>query len=402
MTQQHPPFDLSLVDGTRNALKLSRYVLSVLLLALLIAAGWRVYQMSRADRAVAQRTSAALTRSVITVQARPGLASHRLVLPATLRGNLETPLYARTNGYLKVWHKTIGDRVTKGEVLAEIDVPELEYELAQARAERERAEARLRLARSTLDRWLSLRDSESLVEQEVEEKRGEFQQAEADLAAASANVKRLEQIQSYRLVTAPFTGVISRRTVDVGQLIGNGNQELFAITQTDPLRLTIWVPQIHADRVKPGQSVAVHLAGSRDTTALARVEHLAGALDAATRSLQVELTLDNRNGQWLPGAYVEANIELATNAQPLPVVPANTLVIDQQGVQVVVVNEQQQIHFQPVVLGRDFGREVEIVEGISLDDKLVANPSDLLVEGEVVKAVIAQADQNKRAKAGRD
>jgi RND family efflux transporter MFP subunit len=358
-----------------------------LLLFLLLAGGWRLVINQSAADSLRQRNVAGLSRSVITVRSKPGEASRKIVLPASLRGNTETQLYARSNGYLSAWYKTLGDQVKQGELLAVIDVPELEQELAQAHAAAAQIKVRLDLARSTLKRWTILKETDSAIQQEFDEKRSAVLQAEADLAAAQVNVKRLEKVEGYRRIVAPFSGVITRRTVDVGSLINAGTQELFALTQIDPLRLTVWVPQVYADDVKVGQEVTVRSIEAQGKSVAARVEHIAGALDPINRSRQVDITLPNKEGKLLPGSYVEISINVVgSKASPL-VVPANVLVIDQAGTHVVIVDAEKRIAFHPVKLGRDFGREVEILDGMGPNDVLVASPSDLLVEGETVGAV---------------
>jgi RND family efflux transporter MFP subunit len=365
-----------------------------LLLILLLAGGWRVVINQSAADSLRQRNVASLSRSVITVRSKPGEASRKIVLPASLRGNAETQLYARSNGYLSAWHKTLGDQVKKGELLAVIDVPELEQELAQAHAASAQIKVRLDLARSTLQRWTVLKETDGAVQQEFDEKRSAVLQAEADLAAAQVNVKRLEKIEDYRRIVAPFSGVITRRTVDVGSLINAGTQELFALTQIDPLRLTVWVPQVYAEDVKVGQEVTVRPVEAQANVA-AHVEHVAGALDPITRSRQVDISLPNKDGKLLPGSYVEIAINVVgSKASPL-LVPVNVLVIDQAGTHVVTVDAEKRIGFRPVKLGRDFGREVEILDGMDSNDVLVASPSDLLVEGEKVEVVEAQKTDGK-------
>lgn len=369
------------------------------LLVLLLFAGGSRYVWNQSEANILQQnTVASLSRSVIGVRSRPGDTSRKLVLPASLRGNTETQIYARSNGYLSAWYKTIGDHVGKGELLALIDVPELEHELAQGRAALAQVKARLELARSTLKRWQQLDATDGAIQQEFDEKRSAVQQAEADLAAAEANVKRLENVEGYRRIVAPFSGVITRRSVDVGSLINAGSQELFALTQTDILRLTVWVPQAYADDVKPGQEVALSLANSRGKTISAHIEHVAGALDPVTRARQVDITLPNRDGKLLPGAYAEVSINVLANNSPL-IVPANVLVVNQAGTRVAVVDAENCIVFRQVKLGRDFGREVEVLEGIAANDVLVASPSDLLAEGE--KVVVMEAQQKPAGKAAK-
>jgi len=235
-----------------------------------------------------------------------------------------------------------------------------------------------------------LKDTDSVIQQEFDEKRSAVLQAEADLAAAQVNVKRLEKVEDYRRIVAPFSGVITRRSVDVGSLITAGSQELFALTQIDLLRLTVWVPQVYADDVKVGQDVAVRSIDAQGKHLSARIEHVAGALDPVNRSRQVDIALTNKEGKLLPGSYVEISINVVgSKASPL-VVPANVLVVDQAGTHVVIVDAESRIAFRPVKLGRDFGREVEVLEGMEPGDVLVASPSDLLVEGEKVSVVEAQ------------
>lgn len=398
-SSQQPTFASDHAQNPQHTLIVVKFTGFVLLLGLLAAGFWR-YGLNQSEaKSLQQRTAASLQRTVIAVHSKPGEKTRKLVLPASLRGNAETQLFARSNGYLSAWHKTIGDTVKKGELLAEIDIPELDQELAQARAVIGQIKVRLELARSTLKRWTVLKESDSVIQQEYDEKRSAVLQAEADLATAEVNLKRLEKINDYRHIVAPFAGVITRRSVDVGSLISAGNQELFAITQIDPLRLTVWIPQVYADDVKSGQEVNIRILEANNKSVSAHIDHIAGALDPVTRARQADITLNNNEGKLLPGAYVEVSINVVGNkANPL-VVPANTLVIDQAGTHVVVVDAEKQISFHPVKLGRDFGREVEIIDGLTPNDVLVASPSDLLVEGEVVSVVEAKVKEEGKAKA---
>lgn len=375
--------------SAHRALAVAKCAGAVALTLLLLAGGARAW-VNRHDAAdLERRTAESLKRSVIAVRPRAGETVRKVSLPASLRGSSETPIFARSSGYLGAWHKTIGDAVKKGEPLATVEVPELQQELAQARALRNQAKMRQELAESNLRRWEDLRRTDSASEQEYEEKRSAAKQARADLEAAQANVKRLEQLESFRQIVAPFSGVIVRRNVDVGNLIASGTQELFALTQIDPLRLTVWVPQVYADEVKVGQEVAVRFPETQSKSVTARIEHLAGALDPVTRSRQVDIALDNKDGHFLPGAYAEATFNVSGGARAL-VVPANTLVIDQSGVHVVALDGESRVVKRPVKLGRDFGKEVEVLEGVAAGDVLVASPSDLLVQGEQVTPVEPQ------------
>jgi RND family efflux transporter MFP subunit len=394
---QPPVFALPTADNPKRTLVIARGLGLLFFASLLVAGGWR-YAVNRSEaKNLEQRTVESLTRSVIATHSHPGETTRKIVLPASLRGNTEAQIYARTNGYLNSWHKTIGDQVKKDELLAEIDVPELEQELAQGHAAIAQIKVRLDLAQSTLKRWNQLKATDSVIQQDYDEKRSAAKQAQVDLAAAEVNVKRLEKVAGYRHIIAPFSGVVTRRAVDVGSLVNAGTQELFALTQINPLRLTVWVPQVYADDVKTGQEVSVRIGDAQGKTVTAHIDHVAGALDPVNRSRQVDITLPNPDGKLLPGAYVETTINIVGKASPL-VVPVNVLVIDQVGTHVVVVGADNHVTFKPVKLGRDFGREVEILEGIAANDVLVASPSDLLVEGEAVKVVEAKEKSKDKAK----
>lgn len=389
MNRQPPSNPASPATATPSRAPLIAKGLATLFLLLLsVTGGARLVANQREADALRQRTVEGLKRGVITVRPQRGEATRKVSLPASLRGSAETAIYARSNGYLSAWHKTIGDTVQKGDLLATIDVPELEHELAQARALRGQTRARLDLAKSTLKRWALLHDTDSAPQQEYEEKRSAVLQAQADVEAAEANLKRLQQIGEFRRIVAPFSGVISRRNVDVGNLITAGNQALFALTQTDPLRLTAWVPQAYAEDVRADQAVAVRFPETQGKALPARIEHVAGALDPVIRSRQVDIILPNREGKLLPGAYAEVVLDLPGGAETL-MVPANVLVIGQAEPHVATVDKENRIVFRAVRLGRDFGRDVEILEGVAADDVLVASPSDLLAEGETVAPIAA-------------
>lgn len=354
------------------------------LLGLLLAGGGlRLAFEHREARALEQRTTASLTRSVATVVARPGDSRRNVTLPATLKGGSEITLLARSGGYLAAWHKTIGERVRKGELLATIEAPEQEQELAQARATREQARVRAVLARDTLRRWEHLASLDSVAQQDLEEKRGAAAQAQADLAAVDANVRRLEQLQGFRRIVAPFEGVVTRRSVEVGDLIAANGKELFALAQTDPLRLTLWIPQVYAGEIAPGQEVSLRIPENPSRKFTARVAHAAGALDPVTRTRQVELELPNPDGKLLPGTYGEVSFNLASSVKAL-LVPTTTLVVGQDGPRVITVDQDNRLAFRPVTLGRDLGRDIEILAGLKTGEVLVSSPSDLLAEGDTV------------------
>lgn len=359
-------------------------------LMLLVVGGIaRVLLNAQQANALAEYNVQTRERTVLIAKAKPGELQRTLALPTTLRGNTEAVIYARTSGYLVNWNKGIGDHIKKGELLASIDAPEQTQELAQARAQREQIAARLELAEQTLARWETLQQRQSAIsQQDLAEKRSSVRQSRADLAAADANVQRLIQLENFRRITAPFDGVITRRSVEVGDLVSS-NKELFAITQTDPLRLSVWVPQAYAGDLKSGSQVNINVREQPGNKLNATIDRIAGGIDASTRSRQVELTLQNANGKLLPGAYAEANIQLSNGMRTL-VAPSAVLVITDQNQRVAVVGTDNKVAFKHVKLGRDLGRDVEIIEGINLEDTLIVSPSDQLVEGEQVTTLAWQ------------
>lgn len=361
----------------------------------LLAAGSlvRVFTHARQADALAARTSQDAVRHVQTTLARPGEAKRNLALPGTLQGRREAPIYARINGYLTRYDKDIGDHVKRGDVLAVIDAPESEQELLQARAAIEQVRSRVALADANWQRADDLRRHDAMSQQDLDERRAARQQARADLAAAEANVRRLEQLLAFRRVTAPFDGVVVRRNVDTGTLIGAGNnganRELFYLAQTDPLRIDVSVPQTYANAVHAGQEVAVKLLERPGAPAKGTVARTAGAIDSATRTMQIQIVLPNPDGKLLPGSYVEVGVPLANPAQTL-VVPVAALQFRQNGPRVAVVRAdaqgEQHIALVGVKLGRDFGRTVEVLEGVTDKDEIVLNPHDSIEDGERVRA----------------
>ena len=366
-----------------SSVNTQRVAVSVLIL-LLIAAAVRIVLNVNDARALQEYTAKTLERNVLVTSAKAGELQRTLALPTTLRGNTEAVIYARTSGYLAAWYKGIGDQVKKGDLLATIDAPEQTQELIQSRAQREQIAARADFAEQTLARWEQLQQRQSAIsQQDLAEKRSAVRQAKADLDAANANVKRLEQLESFRRIVAPFSGILTRRSIEVGDLIASGGKELFAITQTDPLRLTIWVSQAYADDLKIGAPVTVSLREQAGAKLKASIERIAGGIDPDTRARQVDLILPNPGAKILPGVYAEVNIQLTSGIKAL-VVPAAVLIITDQTPRVAVVEKDNRIAYRTVKLGRDLGRDVEILDGLNADDVLVVSPSDQLVEGELV------------------
>jgi RND family efflux transporter MFP subunit len=320
-------------------------------------------------------------------------AGQTLALPGTLQGFVQSPIYARAGGYVKRWTKDIGSRVKRGELLAEIETPEIDQQLSQAVAARQQASSSLELAKSTAARWEALRLKDAVSQQELDERRSLSAQSSANLAAAEANVQRLNQLQNFKRVLAPTDGVITRRNVDTGDLIDAGaagglTRALFVVTQTDPLRLYVNVPQAYAQLVKTGQTVVVTQAELRGQKFQGQVARTAASIDATSRSMQVEISLPNLSGALMPGAFVQVSLPLLASRGFS--IPNNALVIRGDGVKVAVVGAQNRVHMQPVQLGRNYGENVEVAEGLANGDRLVLNPPDSLSEGDEVSYSAAE------------
>jgi RND family efflux transporter MFP subunit len=333
-----------------------------------------------------------------------GKAGQSLTLPGTLQGFVQSPIAARASGYLRRWHKDIGSRVEKGDLLAELDAPEIDQQLSQAIAAREQTASSLALAKSTLARWEALRAKDAVSQQELDERRSASAQAAANLAAADANVERLRQLEGFKRVIAPFSGVITRRNVDVGDLIdagGGAGRAMFLLTQTDPLRVYINVPQSSAQLVKRGQKAIVTQTELAGKTFEGEVVRTSGSIDAATRTMQVEITLPNKDGVLMPGAYVQVSLPLTTSTTLA--IPTNSLIIGSQGVRVAVVGENGLVTIRSVKIGRNYGQTVEALSGVTVADRLILNPSDSLTDGDKVTVVVAEKEpkDSKGAKDGK-
>jgi RND family efflux transporter MFP subunit len=307
------------------------------------------------------------------------------VLPGSLQGYVQAPISARASGYLKKWYRDIGSRVQAGELLAEIETPEIDQQLSQAVAARQQAASSLTLAKSTLERWEALRKREAVSQQELDEKRSSDAQARANLAAADANVERLRQTKAFNRVVAPFAGVITKRNVDVGDLIdagGGAGRALFVLAQTDPLRVYVNVPQSYAQLVKPGQQVVVTQTELRGSGFKGEIVRTAASIDATTRTMQVEINLPNKDGVLLPGAFVQVALELLPSG--VMTIPTNALMIRAEGMRVAAVGADNRVQLRAVRVGRNYGEAIEILDGVAAGERLVLNPPDSLNDGDEV------------------
>lgn len=374
-------------------MKTAKIVAIVVALVLLIGAARTILVRTSNARALEAETAQLAKTYVRVATPTVGGANVNLTLPATLQGAVQAPISARASGYVKRWTRDIGSRVEKGELLAEIESPEIDQQLSQATAARQEAEATLALARSTLKRWEELRRTGMVAQQQLDERRGAEAQAIASLSAAEANVERLRGLQGFKRITAPFAGVITKRNVDVGDLIdAGGARALFVLTQTDPLRVNVEVPQSYAHLVKVGQAATITQAELRGKSFQGKVARTASAIDPATRTMQVEIALPNREGVLLPGAYVQVSLPLAGGDGV--VIPTTALMFRGEGLKVAVVDDGGRVKLLPIKAGRNYGQAIEVLEGLRGSERVVMNPSDSLAEGDVV--TVAAAEPAKR------
>jgi RND family efflux transporter MFP subunit len=364
-------------------------IVSVLLIGAVVVFVLRSFQAG----ALESSTTLHAKRYVTTITPTAGGDGQPLTLPGTLLGVIESTVYARSNGYVVRWVKDIGSAVKKGDLLAEITAPEIDEELSQAVSARVQAAASADLAKSTADRWKALRQKDAVTQQDLDERQSAYNQAAASLAAADANVGRLRKLQGFNQVVAPFDGVVTRRNIDVGDLVNAGNggsgQALFAVAQVDPLRLYVYVPQAYAHQIKIGDAVTVTLAERTGGEYRGAVARTARAIDTATRTMQVEIRVPNPSGALIAGSYVQVTLPINVDVQVL-VVPTNVLLFRPDGTRVALVDSGGRVHTALVKLGTDFGTSVEVLSGLHAADRIVLNPADSLADGDVVTLPAAQ------------
>jgi len=368
----------------RNALLMVGVVLLLLIVGALISMLVRIHN----GNVLAKETQQESVPTVAVVHPVAERPDEELVLPGTLQAYEESPIYARTNGYLLRWYKDIGSHVNKGDLLAEIDTPEVDQELNQARANRLQIVAQLDLAKINADRYVNLRKTDSVSQEEADQQSSAYEQAKANLAAADANVRRLEELESFKHVDSPFNGVLTKRTVDPGALINAGvsgaaGKELFDVAQVDPLRVYVSVPQSYAPSIRNDMDAVVTLPEYPGQKFKGTVARTAEAIDPMTRTLLTEVDVPNKKGQLLPGSYGEVHFRVGMNAQKVTL-PVNTMLFRQEGAQVAIVGIDGKVHLRPITIGRDYGTMLEILGGVEVGDRVVINPADSLEEGQPV------------------
>jgi RND family efflux transporter MFP subunit len=339
---------------------------------------------------LARETSESAVQTVSVTHPKLGAPSDEVILPGNIQAFTDTPIYARTNGYLRHWYFDIGARVKAGQLLADIDTPETDQQLQQAQADLETAQANYKLAQTTAARWQFLLKSLSVSQQETDEKIGDLNAKRAMVDAAASNVHRLEDLQSYEKVYAPFDGVITARNIDVGDLINAGasttpsnSRELFHLAATGRLRVFVNVPEVYDRAAASGVRARLTLDEFPGRTFSGTVTRNSNAIDPASRTLLVEVDVDNPTGELLPGGYVMVHLKAPGRAVALTI-PANTMLFRSEGLRVGVVRNGH-AQLVPIAIGRDFGDSVEVVHGLSTVDQIIVNPSDALVPGAEVR-----------------
>ncbi|HVP67918.1 MAG TPA: efflux RND transporter periplasmic adaptor subunit [Anaeromyxobacteraceae bacterium] len=356
--------------------------------ALVVVGALLMLQRRSQFRALAKDTEAEAIPTVAVIHPAPPIETEELVLPGTLQAFVESPIYARTNGYLKRWHHDIGSRVRQGEVLAEIDTPEVDQQLLAAKADLVTAEANEKLARITEGRYRELLKTDSVSRQEVDNAAGDLAAKSAVVRSLEANVRRLEELKSFQRIYSPFSGVITRRNVDIGTLVNAGNggtsQLLFVLAQTDPMRVYVNVPEAFAPSIRPDLLASIALTQLPGRTFEGRVVRTAEAIDPTTHALLTEVDVPNPSGLLLPGGYAQVHLKVPVGGDRL-LVPVNALLFRSEGLRAAVVDENRRVRLQPLAIGRDYGTSLEVLTGLARTDWLVLNPPDGLEAGQEVR-----------------
>src|SRR5580693_4155292 len=342
-----------------------------------------------ARAALDKETAEMAIPTVSVIRPKLGAPAQEVVLPANVQAYIDSPIYARTNGYLKRWYTDIGARVKAGQLIAEIETPEVDQQLRQSRADLATAEANLNLSQITATRYADLLKTDSVSKQDADNAAGDFAAKQATVESAQANVRRLEELQAFEKIYAPFEGVITARNTDIGALIDSGSSggtrtEMFHIAQPDKLRVYVNVPEPYSQAMKPGLSADLVLSEFPGRVFPGTLVRTAQAIDQSTRTLLVEIRVDNPTGTLFSGAYAEVHLKLP-NATSAFILPVNALLFRSEGLRVAAVTDGKHAELRPITLGHDFGSEVEVVAGLTGDESIVVNPPDSLVSGEEVR-----------------
>ena len=342
-----------------------------------------------ARAALDKETAEMAIPTVSVIRPKHGAPAQEVVLPANVQAYIDAPIYARTNGYLKHWYADIGAHVKAGQLLADIETPEVDQQLRQSRADLATAEANLHLSEITATRYADLLKTDSVSKQDADNAAGDFAAKQATVQSAQANVRRLEELQAFEKIYAPFDGVITARNTDIGALIDSGSSggartELFHIAQPDKLRVYVNVPEAYSQAAKPGLTADLALAEFPGRLFPGTLVRTAESIDQSTRTLLVEIRVGNPTGTLLSGAYAEVHLKLPTATSAF-ILPVNTLLFRSEGLRVAAITDGRHAELRPITLGHDFGSEVEVVAGLTGDESIVINPPDSIVSGQEVR-----------------
>ena len=375
-------------------------VLLVVVVILALVVIWGISSRRQANAQLSEETRDLAIPTVSVIHPKPSAPQQELVIPGDMQPFADAPIFARTNGYLKKWYADIGANVKAGQLLAEIDSPEVDQQLQSARADLSTAQANLKLAEVTATRYKDLLKTDSVAQQDVDNANGNYEARRTTVESAQANVKRLQDMQAFEKIYAPFDGVITARNTDVGQLIDSGSsggtsRELFHIANVNPLRVYINVPQFDSPQIKPGLHAELVLTEFPGRRFQGTVVRSSGAIDNATRTLLTEVDVDNSARLLKPGGYVEAHLNLPSPVNTFTL-PVNATIFKSAGLQVATVKNGKTVALIPITPGRDFGTEIEVVAGLKGDESIVLNPSDSLAEGATVRVAEPAAPAQRK------
>jgi RND family efflux transporter MFP subunit len=370
-----------------------RWALWLAPVVLILLVLWGILPRIQARRELREDTRRNAATAVVAEKPQKGQPAQEVQLPGNVRAFMDAPIYARTNGYLRHWYADIGTRVRKGQLLAEVETPEADQQLAQARADLAVAQANAALSQTTATRYQGLLQSDSVSKQDTDNAVASARAQSAAVVSAEANVRRLGELQGFQRIEAPFDGVITARNTDVGQLINSGaggsELELFHIAAVNTLRVFVNLPETYTSDIKIGMPATLTVPERKDRSFTGTIVRTAEAIDPASRTLLVEVDVDNRQGQLLAGSYAEVHFHVKSTSPSL-MVPVSALLFRAEGLRIAIVGPDNRAKLVPVTVGRDYGTHIEVLSGIGPDDLVIDSPPDSLLDGEEIRVVQRQ------------
>ena len=371
----------------------------IVLLVTVILAVAGILQRKHAHAALEKYTNATAAPAVALVEPKQEQSANEIVLPGNMQAYTLAPIYARTTGYVKAWYHDIGSHVRKGDLLAVIETPELDQQLAQAKADLATAQSNEALAKVTANRYQGLLQQNAVSQQDTDNAVAQLQARSAEVSSAQANVRRLQEMVSFERVVAPFDGIVTARNLDVGQLVSSAgstttpgagtvtnSKPMFEVSAVDRLRVYVSVPQVYAPDAKAGAVASLTLPQYPGKVFKGKLVRTADAMDPATRTLLAEIEVENRTGKLPPGSYTQVHLHVTSGA-PALVIPVSAAILEPDGLRVAVVDANQRVHLVRVTPGRDSGATIEVLAGLNPGEKIIASPPDSLTEGEQVRVV---------------